>query len=804
MSRSESGGERQFTPDYPNSLKTYGVLGLNYVVLAGIVYAGFVLVLAGFELVTGGSSIMSQAAYQRAFGAGVDGLLLLRDAGLFLLSNPVLALGLVLAGYAGHLATQVDSQPTTYLYDGRPRWQYLLATAAVCVVAAVLSAGPVALEFERSYIATSFLYAFAAVYTVHLLGYTILDDTLNHGLEFSPWMRAATDFFVRGTLLLIVFDAAFGILPRAGVLQVGLRLVPPLAAGLYLGYLAFVDESRTPLSLKTVESRGAKQKATAGGGTETTGGSGDAADDFEQFRPTPPPSQDFDDVAGMDALKRRLQREVISPLRNPEKYQEYDINTVNGILLHGPPGTGKTHLSKSLAGELDYNYIEVTPSEITSKYVGEGTDNVEALFATARANQPCVVFIDEFDAIAGSRDGDMTSSERQMVNQLLEELSAINESSSDIVVVAATNLIDEVDDAITRPGRFDTTVEVPKPDADARLAILQHHLDQRGIETTGIDWDAVETATKGYAASNMTLISENLARELIHGDRTVVDHELLMATIDETRGKGPTGASAQYLSPPPDETLASVAGMESVVEQLNEKIIRPLSEPEAFEEYGLSTVNGVLFYGPPGTGKTLLSRAVAGELGYNYIDVAPSDILSQYVGEASESISELFAVAQDNQPCVIFFDEVDAIAPSRDTNMNQSQRQMVNQLLQELEGIQGEDVVVFAATNRLDRVDDAVKRSKRFDERIEIPAPDADTRVAILRHHLADRPSDTAEIDWDSVAQKTEGYTGSDMELVADEAGRNALKRSRDHDGQVDITEPDVLTAVEATGPSVE
>ncbi len=223
--------------------------------------------------------------------------------------------------------------------------------------------------------------------------------------------------------------------------------------------------------------------------------------------------------------------------------------------------------------------------------------------------------------------------------------------------------------------------------------------------------------------------------------------------------------------------------MDSVIERLNEKIIRPLSEPEAFEEYGLSTVNGVLFYGPPGTGKTLLSRAIAGELGYNYIDIAPSDILSQYVGEASESISELFAVARDNQPCVIFFDEIDAIAPSRDTSMNQSQRQMVNQLLQELEGIQGEDVVVFAATNMLDRVDDAIKRSKRFDERIEIPAPDADTRVAILRHYLAGRPSDTADIDWASVAQNTEGYTGSDMELVADEAGRNALKRSRDHDG---------------------
>ena len=804
MSRPDADWERPFKPNYPNSLKTYGAVALNYVALAGVVYAGFVVALAGFELVTGGSRLLSQAAYQRALGAGADGVLLLRDVGLFLLSNPILTLGLVLAGYAVHLVTQVDSQPTTYRYNERPRWQYLLVSAAACVVAAVVSAGPVALEFERSYIATSFLYALTAVYTVHLLGYTILDDTLNHGLEFPPWRRAVTDFFVRGTLLLIVFDAAFVILPQAGVLQVGLRLVPPLAAGLYLGYLGLVDGSRAALSLETVESRGAKEKATAGGERKTTGGTGDADDDdLEQFRPTSPPSQDFDDIAGMEELKARLQREVISPLHDPETYQEYDISAVNGILLHGPPGTGKTYLSKSLAGELDYRYIEVTPSEITSKYVGEASDNVEALFAAARANQPCVVFIDELDAIAGSRDGDMTSTERQMVNQFLEELSAINEASSDIVVVAATNLVNEVDDAITRPGRFDTTVEVPKPDPDARLAILQHHLDQRGIATTDIGWDAVKTATKGYAASNMALIAENLARELIHSDQEVVDQDLLMATIGETRRKGPTGASAQYLSPPPDETLASVAGMESVIEQLDEKIIRPLSEPEAFEEYGLSTVNGVLFYGPPGTGKTLLSRAVAGELGYNYIDVSPSDILSQYVGEASESISELFTVARDNQPCVVFFDEIDAIAPSRTTQMNQSQRQMVNQLLQELEGIQREDVVVFAATNMLDRVDDAIKRSKRFDERIEIPAPDADTRVAILEHYLAGRPADIADIDWTRVARNTEGYTGSDMELVADEAGRNALERSRDHEGQADITEQDVLTAVEATSPSV-
>lgn len=804
--RESTGGESvSMKPEYPNSLKTFGLLALQYLVFGGLVYGSFVVLLAAYELLTGPGPVLSEASVQRGLDAAADGVFLIRDAWFYLLDRPLALLGGVLVAYGAHLVTRLEDQPTAYHYNGRPRWQYLLVAAAVCTVAVIVGAGPVSLSFNRAYVATSFLYAVGALYTASCVGYTMIDDVVNHGMEFAPWKRALLDYVLRGSLVVILFDAIFGILSRAGVLQVGLRLVPPTLAVAYIGYTVLVDDSRSELPFDRINTRKDRSHAVVGDsdGRSATSETGDD-EAGTKYRPQPSPDQDFSDVVGMADLKARLRKEVIEPLRNPEAYEEYDLGTVNGVLLHGPPGTGKTYVSKSLAGELDYNYIPVTPSEITSKYVGEAAQNVQALFDTARENQPCVLFIDELDAIAGDRDGDMTSSERGMVNQLLEELSELNEANADVVVVAATNLIEEIDDAITRPGRFDTTVEVPNPDADARVEILKHHLSRRGIETVDIDWEAVRTATKGYAASNITLISENIAREMVHSEREAVDHELLLATIEDTRGKGPTGASARYLSPPPDEDLSSVAGMDELVETLHEKVIRPLSDTEDFEAYGLSTVNGVLLYGPPGTGKTLLSRAVAGELEYNYIDISPSDILSKYVGEASESIGELFTVARDNQPCVVFFDEIDAIAPSRDTNMNQSQRQMVNQLLQELEAIQGEDVVVFAATNMLDRVDDAVKRSKRFDEQIEVPAPDEETRVAILEHYLDDRPAAVDGVDWEYVATETAGYTGSDIELVADEAGRNALKRSRSGADRSAITGEDVMQAVEETSSSVE
>lgn len=236
-------------------------------------------------------------------------------------------------------------------------------------------------------------------------------------------------------------------------------------------------------------------------------------------------------------------------------------------------------------------------------------------------------------------------------------------------------------------------------------------------------------------------------------------------------------AAERYLTEPPDRDFGDVGGMSELKQTLRDKVIDPLERSDLYEEYGLSVVNGVLLYGPPGTGKTYITEALAGELGYRFIDVTPADVTSSLVGEAAENVAELFDVARENQPCLVFIDEIDALAAQRSegAQKTQSERQMVNQLLEELSSIQGEDVIVVGATNLIEEVDEAIRRSGRFDERVEVPTPDRTARKAILRIHLRDKPVLTEDVDWEAVADATEGFVASDMELVATEAAFEAI-----------------------------
>jgi len=260
-----------------------------------------------------------------------------------------------------------------------------------------------------------------------------------------------------------------------------------------------------------------------------------------------------------------------------------------------------------------------------------------------------------------------------------------------------------------------------------------------------------------------------------------------------------------FLEEPPDLDFEDVGGMADLKETLVEKVVDPLERPELYEEYDLGVVNGVLLYGPPGTGKTYITRALAGKLGYNFVEVSPSDLTSSLVGEASDNVADLFDVARDNQPCLVFVDEIDAIAADRSggAQKSQSERQMVNQFLTEMNDVQGEDVVVFAATNLLDSVDDAIKRSGRFDERIEVPPPDASARVAILRVHLRDRPVLTDSIDWAAIEDLTEGYSASDVELVAANAARQALQEARESGDIQPVSQSHLESAVAETESSL-
>lgn len=275
--------------------------------------------------------------------------------------------------------------------------------------------------------------------------------------------------------------------------------------------------------------------------------------------------------------------------------------------------------------------------------------------------------------------------------------------------------------------------------------------------------------------------------------------------IDEDHEEDSPDA-AEYLEEPPDLDFDDVGGMSELKQTLTDSVIDPLERPELYEEYDLGVVNGILLYGPPGTGKTYITRALAGKLGYNFINLTPSDLTSSLVGEAADNVADLFEVARKNQPCLLFVDEIDAVAGARSggAQKTQSERQMVNQLLEELSAIQNEDVVVVGATNLLEEVDDAIKRSGRFDERIEVPPPDATAREAILRVHLRDRPVLTDTIDWSSVRAQTEGYSASDMELIATNAARQALQQARKKDEIQPVTQRHLESAIKETDSSLQ
>ena len=533
----------------------------------------------------------------------------------------------------------------------------------------------------------------------------------------------------------------------------------------------------------------------------------------------PTPERSFTDVGGMAGLKETLETKVLEPLAEPDRYREYGLSTVDGVLLHGPPGCGKTYVTGALAGELGQSFLRVSPADLSSKYMGEPAQKVAELFAIARANQPCILFLDELDALTVARDNDDSNqSEQGMVNQLLTELEAVRDE--DVVVVGATNHVDDVDSAIRRSGRFDERVEVPPPDADARREILRVHLAGRPT-ADDLDLSATVTETAGHAASDLERVVDEAARAALADDSPVRSSHLERAaertetSIDEWIGRyefvasetDGTGTVVQpegvehlqadaIVTSDVDRSFDDVGGMEDLQATLEEKVLEPLRQPERFEEYGLEPTSGVLLYGPPGCGKTYITEALAGELDHFFVEISPAELVSKWMGEPAQRVADLFEIARANQPCLIFLDEIDAVAGSRGASSSQSGQQLVNQLLTELETIGDEDVIVVGATNLIEDVDGAIRRSGRFDERVEVPPPDADARREILRVHLADRPVADG-VDWDRLADATDGYVASDLELVADEAAHRALRAGE----SVDITH--LESAIERTESSL-
>jgi len=511
-----------------------------------------------------------------------------------------------------------------------------------------------------------------------------------------------------------------------------------------------------------------------------------------------PPDQDFDDVAGMEELKSRLQKNVISPFKDSDVYDKYGVSSDSGILFHGPPGTGKTHIATCLAGELSVNFAKVDVGDIQSKALGEGVENMKQLFEEARRHQPCLVFIDELDAIATDRGtANQHEDSKRIVNQLLQELSDID-TDDDILVIGATNKPDQIDNAILRTGRFDSKIEIPKPDNEARIILFEHYFKQIDAEIESIDGSSLLQVTSGFTASDIEETVSRAARRAANREREsgeedlVRESDVLEAAEALSREQGTVG---EFINTPPDLDFGDVAGMEGLIETLQQKVIDPLENPSLYDEYGVDIEHGILLYGPPGTGKTHISKCLAGELGVNYIHAKASGLVSKYVGEGAKNVEQMFAEARSNEPCLIFIDEIDALAGSRSAQQQTSERQMVNQFLEELSQLnnQHQDVVVITATNTIEDIDDAMLRSGRLTEKIEVPPPDAQARLEILYQHL-DAPIDAIEDE--RVAQLTDGLVASDMETIANQAARMALERARGSERQSGVTTADIVEAI--------
>ena len=512
---------------------------------------------------------------------------------------------------------------------------------------------------------------------------------------------------------------------------------------------------------------------------------------FVQGEPgaTVPPGFTYDDLGGLDAEIKKIREMVELPLRHPELFENVGIEAPKGVLLYGPPGTGKTLLARAVAGETSAHFQHVSGPEIMGKYHGESEERMRGIFEEASRNAPGIIFIDEIDSIAPKRDQVSGEVEKRVVSQLLTLMDGLR-ARGKVVVIAATNRPDSIDAALRRPGRFDREMEIGIPDTGGRRDILRIHTRMMPLEES-VDLEQVARVTHGFVGADLQALSKEAAMGALR--RLIPEMDLERDRIppdvlgririgpddfrDALREVRPS-ALREVLVQVPDVGWDDVGGLDRLKEEVREAVEWPLKYQEAFEHVGASAPRGILLHGPPGTGKTLVARALARETDSNFISVKGPELLSKWVGESERGVREIFRKARQAAPCVIFFDEIDSLAPAQGTDSGTHVTEnVVSQMLSEMDGLEDlHDVVVMGATNRLDMMDEALLRPGRFDRIIEVPKPDAAGRVQILRIHARGRPLDGA-VDYDRLADQTDGMGGAELRAVVDGAAMAALRR---------------------------
>lgn len=489
----------------------------------------------------------------------------------------------------------------------------------------------------------------------------------------------------------------------------------------------------------------------------------------------------YEDIGGLEEEIQKIREMIELPIRHPELFKRIGIDPPKGVLLHGPPGTGKTLLARAVAYETEAHFITISGPEIMSKFYGQSEENLRKVFEEAKEMAPSIIFIDELDSIAPKR-GEVTGEvERRVVAQLLSLLDGL-EGRGEVIVIGATNRVNDIDPALRRPGRFDREIEIGVPDTDGRYDILLIHT--RGMPLYGdIDLRLLAEKTHGFVGADVESLAKEAAMLAIRDILPLIDldkpipTEILMdlqikMTHFQTALNGiEPSALREVLITQPTETWDDVGGLEEAKQQLREIIEWPLKYPELYTHLNSNPPNGILLFGPPGTGKTLLAKALAHESEINFISVKGPEFLSKWVGESEKAVRETFRKARAASPCIIFFDEIDAIAGLRGRSSgSQVTEQVVSQLLTEMDGLEGlKDVVLIAATNRPDMLDPALLRSGRFGRHVEIPLPDKEARAKIFNIHLKNKPL-ASDVDINKLARELEGYTGADIGAICEEA----------------------------------
>jgi transitional endoplasmic reticulum ATPase len=533
------------------------------------------------------------------------------------------------------------------------------------------------------------------------------------------------------------------------------------------------------------------------------------------------PRTTYEDIGGLHEEIQRVREMVELPLRHPELFQRLGIEPPKGVLLHGPPGCGKTLLARAVANESEANFYSINGPEIMSKFYGESEARLREIFQQAQQNAPSIIFVDELDAIAPKREEVTGEVERRVVAQLLALMDGLS-GRGNVIVIGATNRPSALDPALRRPGRFDREIEIGVPDRKGRYEVLQIHTRgmplvpyKEGEKGEGVNLDRLAEMTHGYTGADLSALGRETAMKALRRylPQINLEEERIPPAVLEKMEVQMSDFENAYKELTPTamrEVYIEVStvhwddagGLEDVKQHLKEAVEWPLKNPEMFSRLGIRPPKGILLYGPPGCGKTLLAKAVATESEANFITIKGPEVFSKWVGESEKAIREVFRKARMAAPAVVFLDEIDSITPRRGMGMSDSgvSERVISQLLTEMDGITTlQDIVVIAATNRPDMVDSAVLRPGRFDRLIYVPEPDEKSRLQILKIYMRGMPIG-ADVDLNPLVIGTKYYSGADIESLCREAAMHALRRDVN---SREVSMKDFQDALKEMGPSI-